>query len=105
MVQIAKLPLSLIPTSFYLAVGRALQYCAAKYSRHQWRRGMPWSEPYSALQRHLIAWNEGERYDEDSGLSHLDHAAACLAFLIEYEAREAYHVFDDRFKSRARNED
>lgn len=95
----SKPPLALVPTALHRAVGRSLGHGAAKYAPHNYRRGMLWSEPYSALQRHLTAWNDGEDIDADSGLSHLDNAAAMLSFLIEYVThRDLYGHLDDRFK-------
>lgn len=89
----------LVPNALSHAAARALGHGAAKYAPNNWRRGMKWSEVYSALQRHLTAWLEDEGQDPDSGLSHLDHAAACLSFLTEYEAhQQLYGGFDNRFK-------
>jgi hypothetical protein len=94
-----KLPMWLVPVTFIRAVAAVLGYGQKKYAANNWRKGMAWSEVYSALQRHLTAWLEGEENDEESGLSHLWHAACCLAFLIEYAAfRNLYGRFDDRFK-------
>lgn len=94
----SKLPLWLVPVAFIRALARALQYGARKYASNNWRKGMNYSEPYSAMLRHLTAWNEGEALDPESGLSHLDHACANLAFLCEYEAHpELYAQFDNRF--------
>lgn len=94
-----KLPMWLVPKALLDAAARALQHGAAKYAPNNWRRGMKWSETYSALLRHLTAWNDGEDADPDSGLHHFDHAAACLAFLCEYVAHpELYGSLDDRFK-------
>lgn len=94
-----KIPLWLVPVALLRAAGRALGYGARKYAANNWRKGMAWSECYSALQRHLSAWLEGEDTDPESGLSHLDHATACLAFLTEYAGHpELYGKFDDRFK-------
>lgn len=93
---VEKPPVALVPSSYILAAARALGYGANKYAPNNWRRGMKWSEVFSALQRHLLAWNNGEDYDLDTGLSHLDHAGACLAFLTEYASRSNYLQFDDR---------
>lgn len=95
----AKLPLWLVPNALVLAAARVLQHGAKKYAPNNWRRGMKYSEVYSALQRHLTAWLEGEDNDDDSHLNHLDHAAACLSFLLEYVANPGlYEKYDDRFK-------
>jgi hypothetical protein len=48
---------------------------------------MSWSRPFSALQRHLAAWWEGECVDPETGMSHLWHAGCCIIFLIAYELR------------------
>lgn len=77
-----KPPVDLVPAEFVLSAARAFAYGAVKYSRHNWRGGMKYSRLFSSLQRHLLAWNEGEELDPESGLSHLDHAAASLAMLV-----------------------
>lgn len=94
----SKPPLALIPKALLLGAGRALGFGATKYAPHNYRRGMKWSEPYSALLRHLSAWNEGEDADPETGFSHLDHAAAMLAFLMEFSTKPEYATFDDRWK-------
>lgn len=93
-----KLPIWLVPNALIDGCARALQHGAKKYAANNWRKGMDYSEVYSALQRHLLAWNEDEDIDPDSGLNHLDHAAACLGFLSEYIARPEYAKFDNRLK-------
>lgn len=94
----SKLPIALVPSAAVEGLARVLQYGANKYAANNWRRGMKWSEVYSALQRHLLAWNEGEDTDV-SGLNHLDHAMFGVAVLEEYVTHpELYEQFDDRFK-------
>ena len=91
--------LALIPSALMWEAGKAFTHGASKYAPDNWRRGMPWSEAYSALQRHLTAFNDGEDTDPDSGNSHLGHAAAMLGMLCEYAAHpELYASFDNRFK-------
>lgn len=91
-----KPPLDLVPAELVYAAGRAFDFGAKKYSRHNWRKGIPTSKLYSALDRHIKAWNEGEEKADDSGLSHLDHAAACLAMLLQ-TLKDHPHL-DDRYK-------
>ena len=95
-----KPPMELVPQALTRACARALGYGANKYAPNNWRRGMRWGEVFGGLQRHLTAWNEGEDIDskEDggSGLNHLDHAAACLAFLCHMVGDERYKKMDDR---------
>lgn len=95
----SKPPMAFIPASFMFETARALAHGAAKYSPDNWRRGMAWSDVYSSLQRHLWAWWGGEDRDTESGLSHLAHASACLAFLVEYDTNGNYRRFDDRWRS------
>lgn len=60
-----------------------------------WEKGMDFSRLFSAGQRHLIAWWEGETIDPESGLPHLAHAACCVLFLLALEKR-GFKKNDDR---------
>jgi len=93
---IAKPPLELVPMALTHGCARALGHGAGKYAPNNWRRGMRWGEVFGALKRHLDKWNEEKAPDAESGLDHLDHAAACLAFLMHMVAHEAYSKMDDR---------
>lgn len=63
-----------------------------------WERGMSWGRVFGALMRHMWAWWGGAgpsranfifgEVDEETGFSHLWHAACCLMFLIAYEQRK-----------------
>lgn len=75
--------MQLVPASFGQAAARAIGYGAKKYKANNWRTATEIESYINAMQRHLDAWREGEEFDKDSGLSHLDHMAANLAFLIE----------------------
>lgn len=68
---------------------------ACKYGRANWREsGVLASTYYSALNRHINAWMEGENLDPDSRLPHLGHALACLAILVD--AQMTGQLTDDR---------
>jgi hypothetical protein len=75
--------LSLVPKAFLDATARALMYGEKKYSRGNYRKGMDSHRLIAACLRHITAWQWSEDNDAESGLSHLDHAAACLAMLID----------------------
>ena len=93
-----KLRLDLLPPEFEEAVAEILTYGAKKYEDENWRKGIKYKRVYGALRRHLLAWWKGEDYDNETGFSHLWHAACNLAFLITYEAHPSeYKKFDDRF--------
>lgn len=90
-----KPPISLVPSELVIGAARAFGFGADKYNAHNWRKGIPTSQLYDALQRHLLAWNEGEDCAGDSGLHHLDHAAADLAMLMDTLSRDT--GLDDRY--------
>jgi deoxycytidylate deaminase len=85
-----KARLSLVPASFSEAAARALTYGAKKYKVNNWRNTESLERYVDALYRHLDAWRHAKDVDDheslidkDSKLSHLDCAAANLAFLID----------------------
>lgn len=86
--------LDIVPSELDFAAGRAFAYGADKHGVPDgndgfgtWRTaGTEQAEPlvhYAGLLRHLKLWRSGERTDPESGLSHLDHAAAQLAMLLD----------------------
>ena len=77
----------LLPGEFLEATAQVLTFGAAKYGERNWEHGMKWGRPFAALMRHMWAWWGGEGKDPETGMSHLWHAACCLAFMIAYEAR------------------
>lgn len=82
-----KLPWHLLPPDALDAVLDVLNYGADKYGARNWEAGMDWSRPFSALMRHMWAWWRGEDIDQESGKSHLAHAACCVLFLLAYTQR------------------
>lgn len=76
-------------------VAMAMLHGLLKYGRGNWRPGGVRASIYvAALLRHILAWDSGEDDDPESGLSHLAHAGACVAILIE--AKENGNMVDDR---------
>jgi len=84
-----KIRLDLIPTELIEGVGKVLTFGAEKYTENGWK-DVPGAEPryYAALLRHLVAYRKGERIDPESGLSHLEHAACNIAFLLYLDGQE-----------------
>jgi len=80
-----KARLDLISPSLLFGLGQALEFGARKYSPNNWRRGFVYSRPFASMMRHLWKWWQGQDKDEESGMSHLWHAATCLMMLIEFE--------------------
>lgn len=77
----------LLPPEFLDGTAHVLTHGAAKYSERNWEKGMRWGRPFAALMRHMWAWWRGEDKDPETGMSHLWHAACCIAFLMAYEER------------------
>jgi len=79
--------MDLIAPEIMDGLGRVLAFGAAKYAPRNWEHGMSWGRVFGALMRHLWSWWGGAKADDETGLSHLHHAACCIMFLIAYEAR------------------
>lgn len=80
--------MDLIAPELLVATANVLTYGAAKYDERNWEKGMSWGRVFGAMMRHLWAWWGGAQKDDETGYSHLHHAAACLMFLIAYEERK-----------------
>lgn len=90
-----KLAMNVVPPAAIKAIVRALSLGANKYGAYNWRgKVVHMTTYYDAALRHLLAWLEGEDRDPESGVSHLAHAAASLAVLLD--ALEHSQVVDDR---------
>ena len=86
---------SLLPSDALRAVVRVFMYGAAKYSAHNYVRGMNWTRIADAMLRHVFAWLEGEDNDLESGHSHLAHGVCCGLMLLVLVLRGK--GTDDRF--------
>ncbi len=65
-------------------VTEVLEFGAKKYEPHSWVDVPNAKERYrKAMYRHLMALADDEVLDEESGLSHLAHAATNILFLLE----------------------
>ena len=78
-----KLRYDLLPPEVMEALASVLTYGAQKYGDNNWQSLTDFDKRYySALMRHIEAWRKGEICDEESGLPHLHHALANVAFLV-----------------------
>lgn len=94
-VGVKKVPFSTVPAPVIAELGLALLEGARKYGRHNYRVcGVRASVYYDAVFRHITSWFEGEDIDEDSGLSHVIKAIACLVVLRDSMLLENW--VDDR---------
>jgi hypothetical protein len=84
-----KLRMDLIPVEVINALAQVLTYGAKKYAPNSWQNVEPFNDRYyAALLRHLMLWRSGEIIDKESGLPHLTHALANVAFLLTHELKE-----------------
>jgi len=80
---------SLLPLSHLEPAVRALEFGAKKYTRDNWKNGFGGTaRPLASALRHLAAFQNGERVDAESGVSHIGHAMCCLIFLMNELALE-----------------
>lgn len=81
-----KLRMDLITPQTIIGLAEVLTHGADKYHEWSWKEVQdPVNTYYAALMRHLLAWKEGEKNDNSSGLSHMKHVLANAMFLLEYE--------------------
>ena len=77
-----KVRLDLVEPEFIVGIGEVLTFGAEKYSDKGWKDiENKHDENYASLMRHIMAWRMGEQNDNESGKSHLLHAAYNLMFL------------------------
>lgn len=83
-----KLDYTLVPWDGLEEVVKVLEFGARKYARDNWQHVEGGNVRYlAAAFRHMVAYNQGEKVDPETGLSHLAHAGCCLLFLLSLEKR------------------
>jgi hypothetical protein len=72
----------LIPPQPLLEVARVYTYGADKYGADNWRNAPSLRRYLAAAQRHVLAFQDGEDLDDESGLHHLAHAACNMLIMM-----------------------
>lgn len=81
-----KLRYSLLPKGTITEVLKVLEFGAKKYAPDNWMKVYnAQTRYYDAALRHITAWHEGEKFDQETGVSHIAHALCCLHFLMWFE--------------------
>jgi len=81
--------LTLLDRAAMEEVATVLMFGAMKYGRSNWRGGIDKERLLAASLRHIMASNEGELLDPESGRSHLAHAICGLMFQLHFEVTNA----------------
>jgi hypothetical protein len=78
---------SLLPAGAIRSVVDVLEHGARTYSVDNWQT-VPDARRryYDAAMRHIESWWSGEKWDAESGLPHLAHAACCVLFLMWFDS-------------------
>ena len=94
----AKKPrLSLLDPDALIGLVKVLESGTIKYSAHNWRKGLLYTETLDSLLRHVLAILRGEDIDPESGLPHIDHVGCNWMFLSHYMKHYSADL-DDRYK-------
>ena len=73
----------LLPLEVLTPIVEVLTFGAAKYGDNNWKDLVEFTPRYTAaFLRHFVAWQSGERIDEESGHAHIAHAATNLIFIL-----------------------
>jgi len=67
-------------------LAKVYTYGTIKYDDDNWWKGLKWKKDVlGCIFRHVWKWVRGEKFDDESGLHHLAHAAWNCFTLMEYE--------------------
>lgn len=82
--------------AFIMGIAEVLTKSRDKYPSFNWCKPTKLSTPYESLMRHLMEFQMGEDFDEESGKHHLLHCATNLMFMY-YQIINNPEFADDRF--------
>lgn len=80
---------SLLPKGSISSIIAVLEFGAKKYEANNWQKVDNAKERYyDAAMRHIDSWWSGEKFDQETGIHHLAHAATNLFFLKWFDDKE-----------------
>lgn len=77
--------LSFIPYEAQKQEALVWMFGTKKYSRDNWKKGLPFLSVCDSILRHINAYMQGETNDPESGLPHMAHIRCNTSMLIEFE--------------------
>lgn len=84
---VRKPPLHLVAPALVLWVSKVFGFSAERYGPYNWREKKVRLSIYlDAIERHLLAMQDGQQMDEESGLPHEAHIGANVAILLDAKA-------------------
>jgi hypothetical protein len=76
----------LVPPWSLNEIARVYTYGTIKYDDDNWWKGLKWKKDvFGCILRHVWKWFRGEKFDDESGLHHMAHAAWNCIAIMEYE--------------------
>ena len=67
-------------------LAKVYTYGTQKYDDDNWWKGLKWKhDVFGCILRHVWKWFRGEKFDDESGVHHLAHAAWNCFTLMSYE--------------------
>ena len=74
-------------------IARVYTYGTIKYDDDNWWKGLKWKKDvFGCILRHVWKWFRGEKFDDESGLHHMAHAAWNCMTIMEYERNKIYFI-------------
>jgi len=89
-----KLRYDLVPAFAQQEYVKVLTKGAEKYFDRNWEIGLSWTSVLASLKRHIVAFEQCEDFDPETGLLHMAHVMCNAAFLTEFY--KTYPEGDDR---------
>jgi hypothetical protein len=87
----------LLPAAALFEVAKVYTMGANKYEDRNWEKGIKYGRVKAALDRHLLKWWRGQRYDQEDGQHHLASVVWCALALLHYDLQERkYKMYDNR---------
>ena len=88
--------MSQLSPEFLLDLADVMTQGEGKYPKYNWTKGSNYSTAFDSCMRHLLKFQNGENMDDETGKSHILHAACNLMFL--YHSFKHHKDLDDRPK-------